>query len=59
MVGQIEWETSRKGDNDGAGRIPALFVTFADAIYKWGRLNRLIRRWAGLPGIIDGATQQE
>ena len=27
-VDQIEWETSRRGDNDGVGRIPALFVMF-------------------------------
>ena len=56
MVDQIEWETSRRCDNDGAGRIPALFVTLTAAVYKWERLSRLIRRWAGLPEIVDGET---
>ena len=58
MVGQIEWGMSRRGDSDGAGRIPALFVTLAAAVYKWGRLNRLIRRWVGLPEIVEGETPQ-
>ena len=58
MAGQIEWETSRRGDNDGVGRIHALFSTFAAAIYKCDRLNRLIRRWADLPVILNGETQQ-
>ena len=58
-VDQIEWETSRRGDNDGVGRIPALFVTFEAAIYKWERLNRLIRRRVGLAATVEGGTQHE
>ena len=42
---QIERETSRMGDNEGAGGIHSLFVTLAAPVYKWERLNRLIRRW--------------
>ena len=34
MADQIEWETSRRGDNDESGRIPAIFLTFTAAIYK-------------------------
>ena len=60
MAVWVEWETSRRGDNDGVGRIPALFATFAEAICKRGRSNRLIRRrWGDLPEIVNGATQQE
>ena len=43
---QIEWGTGRRGDNDGAGRIHALFATVAAEIYKWERIGRLIRSWA-------------
>ena len=32
-VDQIEWETSRRGDNDGSGRAPAIFLTSTAAIY--------------------------
>ena len=59
MVDQIEWETARRGGNEGLGRIPALFVTFTAAIYKWERLNRLIRRWRGLPERAEGEIPTE
>ena len=59
MVDQIEWETSRRGDNDGPGRIRAIFLTFTAAIYKWARLNRLIRRWADLPETVPGETPRD
>ena len=56
FVNQKEWETSQAGDNDGKGRIPAAFLTFTTAIYKWERLNRLIRRFRGLPETVPGET---
>ena len=31
-------------------------MTLTVPIYKWGRLNRLIRRWRGAPGTIEGET---
>ena len=58
MVGQIEWGARRRGDNDGAGLIHALFYTFAAAIYKWRRSHRLMPRRPGIPEIVDGETPQ-
>ena len=34
MVDTIEWETQTRGENEGRGRLPALFVTFTAAIYS-------------------------
>ena len=48
-VNQIEWETGVRGENEGRGRLPALFMTFTSAVYKWERLNRMIRRCLGKP----------
>ncbi len=45
MVRQIEWETAMEGDNENRGRIPAYFITFTTAIYKWDGLSRLIRQY--------------
>ena len=59
MANQIEWETSRRGDNDGMGRIPALFMTLTAPVYKWEMLNRLIRRWIGAAETIDRETADE
>ena len=59
MVDQIEWETSRRGENEGVGRIHALFMTLTAAVYKWERLNRIIRRWKGLPETADGESEEE
>ena len=41
------------------GRIPALFMTLTAAIYKWERLNRVIRRWLGLPETVDEESAEE
>ena len=51
---QIERETSRRGGNEGAGRIPAVVGAISASVYKWDRMNRLIRSWAGLPETVDG-----
>ena len=62
MVGQVEWETAVRGDCEGRGRVPALFFTLTAPVYKWERLNRLIRRSTGSgktpPGrrLLRGAT---
>ena len=55
---QIEWATSRRGDNDGAGGIHTLFSTSPDAIYKRARLNRLIRGRPDLPEIAQDEKLQ-
>ena len=47
MVGQIEWETSRREGNEELGRIPALFTTIAAPLCKFEKLNRAIRIWIG------------
>ena len=56
MVDQIELETSRRGDNDGMGRTPSPFVTITAPVFKWGMLNRPIRRWIGAAETIDGGN---
>ena len=55
MVDRIEWETSMRGDNEGVGRIPALFTTLTAPWCIWRRLNKLIAKWQGVrnfPGRI-------
>ena len=58
MVDQIERETPRRGDNEGVGRIPALFTTLTAPVYKWERSTRLIRRWKGLPDTVEGGSEE-
>ena len=55
---QIERRTSRMGDNEGVGRIHVIFFDFAAPVYKWGRLNRLIRRLRGRLGPVEGANPE-
>ena len=59
MTDQLEWETSLRGDNEGIGRIPALFMTLAEPSYKWKRLNRLIRKWRGESDTVPGKPAEE
>lgn len=47
LVDKLEWETSLSGDIEGIGRIPGRFTTLAAPVFKWVRLNRLIRKWKG------------
>ena len=47
MADQVEWEASLKGDNEGIGRVQALFTTLTAPLCKWRRLNRITRKWLG------------
>ena len=59
MAAHVEWEAAQRGENEGLGRIPALFATLTSPVYKWGSTNRFIRGFAGLPGKIVGEGAKE
>lgn len=46
LIDQLEWETSRRGDNNGQGRLPAAMITFTAAIYHWVTLNRFFHSYS-------------
>ena len=41
------------------GGIHSLFATLAAPVYKWERLNRILRRWIGIPVTVEGRPEME